>query len=324
MTRPEAAELAAVEADTVVPGYVDLQVNGVGDVDFATADGDDWTHAGRRLAAAGVVAYLPTVCSMSLGDYDAALNRIAAARSATAGAPLPAILGVHLEGPFLGDAPGAHPLEALRPMDVGWLAGLLDRHPDLVRLVTVAPEADPDNAGIRFLTAAGVRVALGHTRCSYEDAVAAAAAGASLTTHLFNGMAPLHHRDPGIVGAALDPRVALTPTLIADGVHVSDPAIALAFAAADPILVSDAVGTIDPGDAARLADGTLAGAYTLLDGNVRRVVGVKVDRARAIAAASTRPAAVLGLVASPGWVALDDRLRVRAVWRDGRRLESES
>ncbi|MGZ6896965.1 MAG: N-acetylglucosamine-6-phosphate deacetylase [Acidimicrobiia bacterium] len=319
---------AEVGGTRLVPGYVDLQLNGVGDVDFSTADGDDWSQAGARLVASGVVGYLATICSMPLDRYDAALARVVAAQSAAlTDDAMPRILGVHLEGPFLGGAPGAHPTSVLRPMDVDWLAALLDRYPGLVRLVTLAPEADPDHEGIRMLTARGVRVALGHTTCSYEDAVAAAAAGATLTTHLFNGMGPLHHREPGIVGAALDPRVPLTPTLIADLVHVEAPVVAMAFAAAAPLLVSDAVATgvryfdVDvtaTRGAAVLPDGTLTGAVVLLDGAVRNVVGLGVDPDVAIAAASTRPAAVLGGDPPPGLVALDDALTVRAVARAGR------
>jgi N-acetylglucosamine-6-phosphate deacetylase len=308
-----------------VPGYVDLQINGVADVDFSRAEGDDWVRAGRTLLAAGVTGYLATICSMPLDRYDDALDRVEAARHAT-GRAESEILGVHLEGPFLGGAPGAHPPDMIRPMDAAWLGGLLDRHPGLVRLVTLAPEADPDGDGIRMLTARGVVVALGHTSCSYDEAVAAAAAGASLTTHLFNGMGPLHQRAPGIIGAALDPRVELTPTLIGDLVHVHPALVAMVFAAARPILVSDAVATGVPyfdaavtavSGAAYLPDGTLTGAVSLLDAAVRNVVGLGASRTGAIVAASIRPAAALGLVAPPGTVEIDDELHVVAVHRDG-------
>jgi N-acetylglucosamine-6-phosphate deacetylase len=321
---PAVADLDAVGATLGVPAYVDLQLNGVDDIDFSVADGDDWVRAGRRLAEAGVGGYLATICSMPRDRYDAALDRVAAAR-ASSDASLPEILGVHLEGPFLGDAPGAHPREVLRPMDVEWLARVLDRHPGLVRLVTLAPEADPDAEGTRLLVSRGVVVALGHTRCSYEQAVALADAGATIATHLFNGMGPLHHRDPGIVGAALDPRVGLAPTLIADLVHVQAPVVAAVFAATRPVLVSDAVATGVPyfdaevtatRGAAVLPDGTLTGGVVLLDGAVRNVVGLGVARDEALAAASTRPAAVLG-TEPPGVVALDDVLEVRGLWRGG-------
>ena len=311
---------------STVPGYLDLQINGVADIDFSRAEGDDWVRAGRILMAAGVTGHLATICSMPLDRYDDVLGRVAAARRA-AGAEESEILGVHLEGPFLGGALGAHPAAVVRPMEVEWLSGLLDRHPGLVRLVTLAPEADPDGAGIRMLTARGVVVALGHTACSYDDAVVAADAGATLTTHLFNGMGPLHQRAPGIIGAALDPRVRLTPTLIADLVHVHPALVATVFAAARPVLVSDAVATGVPyfdadvtaaSGAAYLPDGTLTGAVSLLDSAVRNVIGLGVSRTAALVAASIRPAAVLGLDAPPGTLELDDDLGVVAVSRAGR------
>lgn len=304
------------------PGYLDLQINGVDDIDFSVAAGADWEQAGNRLLTSGVTAYLPTICSMPLDRYDDALARVEHARRAAAG-DLPRLLGVHLEGPFLGGAPGAHPRSMVRPMDVDWLRGLLERHPGLVRLVTVAPEADPDSDGIAMLVDHGVVVALGHTTCTYEQAQAAAAAGATLTTHLFNGMGTLHHREPGIIGAALDPRVDLTPTLIADFVHVHPAVVGLAFAAAHPILVSDAVATgVRYFDAAVVADrgaaflpnGTLTGAISLLDVAVQNVVSLGVAAEVAMDAASARPAAVLGLASAPGTIAVDADLVVRAAW----------
>jgi N-acetylglucosamine-6-phosphate deacetylase len=316
----------SLDGGTVVPGYVDLQVNGVADVDFSRADGDDWVRAGRILLAAGTVGYLATICSMPLDRYDDALTRVEAAVAAQ-GDDVAHVLGVHLEGPFLGGALGAHPAEVVRPMELEWLSGLLDRHPGVVRLVTLAPEADPEHAGIRMLTARGVVVALGHTTCTYEEAVAAAEAGATLTTHLFNGMGPLHQRAPGIIGAALDPRVPLTPTLIGDLVHVHGALVATVFAAARPVLVSDAVATGVPyfdadvtaaAGAAYLPDGTLTGAVSLLDDAVRNAVGVGVSPTSALVAASTRPVAILGLDTAPGLIGLDDELRVRSVSRAGR------
>ena len=306
-------------------GFVDVQINGVDAVDFSVADGEDWTHAGLRLRAAGVTGYLPTICSMPLDRYAPALARVQAAQVARP-AGLPAILGVHLEGPFLGGARGAHPEAMVRPMDVRWLTDVVDAFPGLVRLVTLAPEADPEGAGIRALAERGIVVALGHTACSYEEAVAAAAAGATLTTHLFNGMGPFHQRAPGIIGAALDPRVALRPTLIADLVHVHPALVATVFAAGAPILVSDAVATgVDYFDAAvtaaagaaYLPDGTLTGGVALIDAGVRNVVSLGVDVAAALAAASERPAAVLGLTTAPGTIELSADLAVQRIQIDG-------
>ncbi len=294
-----------------------------------TAEPDGWQRVGRALARHGVGAYLATFVSAPLESYDPAFDRLAGARAAAA--PDTALaLGAHLEGPFLGGAPGAHPADLLRPVDLDWLATQWAAHGDLVRMVTLAPEADPGLEGIRWLTARGVLVALGHSRASEVEARAAADAGARVVTHLFNGMGPLHHREVGLVGAALDDP-QLTPTLIADLVHVAPTAIRVVFAATPTVaLVSDAVATVGPvhdlDGAARVADGRLVGATTLLDADVANVVQLGIPLERAVAAASTVPAALLGLtdrgrIAAGGRadvVALDPRSgTLRGAWIGG-------
>ncbi|MFM7617724.1 MAG: N-acetylglucosamine-6-phosphate deacetylase [Actinomycetes bacterium] len=299
-TRPPAGARGLGDV-LIAPGFVDIQVNGVGGVDLLRAEGADLTVAGLALACAGTTSYLPTLCSSPRDRYPAALDRIAAARPTAAGARID---GVHLEGPFLGGAPGAHPVALLGPADPAFIDGLLTGWPGLVRLVTLAPEADPDRVAIGRLVAAGVRVALGHSTCSYEAARAAADAGATIVTHLGNGMRPLHQRDPGLVGAGLtEPR--LVPSLIADGVHLHDAFLRLATAARpDAILVSDAVATgieyfgaavTGRDGAAFLDDGTLTGAVVGLDACVRTVVRVGVSVATALAMASVHPAQAIGL-----------------------------
>ncbi len=316
----------------LAPAYLDLQVNGVDDVDFATADGAAWDRAARTLARHGVSGYLATLVSAPLDAYDAALRRLEAViAGAEAGAAV--TLGAHLEGPFLGDAPGAHPRELLRPVDLAWLDRLLDAHPDVIRMVTLAPEADPGGQAIAHLVDRGVLVALGHSRVSDGEARAAASAGARVVTHVFNGMGPLHHREPGLAGAALDDE-RLTPSLIADLVHVHPTVVRLVFAASRAVaIVSDAVavgGDVQAVDgAARLPDGRLAGATVLLDEAVANVVRIGVPIERVVAAASTVPAALLGLVdrgrlvagARADVVALEPgTARLLAVWVGGERV----
>jgi N-acetylglucosamine-6-phosphate deacetylase len=320
----------------LAPGLVDLQINGLGDVDFWAADPAGWRRAGARQLDAGVTSYLPTLVSAPLDRYDEAIGRAAAAADDANEAGLARIEGVHLEGPFLGDAPGAHPPELLRGVDEDWLTATVDARPGFVRLVTLAPEADPGLAGVRELAARDVLVALGHSRCSYEDALAAADAGARLVTHLFNGMGPLAHRAPGLAGAALaDDR--LTPTLIADLVHVHPAVVAIAARAKDCALVTDAVavgveygghGVIERDGAAWLDDGTLTGSTLTLDRAVRNVAGL-VGPARAIEMATTIPARLLGLDTYGGagiggradLIALDaTTLEVTGVWLSGRRV----
>jgi len=329
------APAGAFDAGSVVlaPGFIDLQVNGVGDDDFVSADADGWRRAGRAQLEEGVTGYCPTLVTAPLDAYPAALERVLAARTDAENQALPTIVGVHLEGPFLGGAPGAHPVALVRPADREWLRALLAAFPGLVQLVTLAPEADPGFEATRLLHEQGVTVALGHSTATYETARAAADAGARLVTHLFNGMGPLHHREPGLAGAALDDE-RLTPTLIPDLVHVHPAALRLAIRHKQNVgLVTDRVATtglrVTEDGAARLDDGTLAGSTLSMARAVQNTVGLGVPIARAMEMAATIPAGALGLTdrgrIAPGvradLVALDpSSLAVRAVWLSGERV----
>ncbi len=310
----------------LAPGFVDIQVNGSGDADFATAPVDGIVTAVDAMVASGTTTVVPTICTAPLDAYAAMLARLEAARAARPDA----IAGVHLEGPFLGGAPGAHPPELVLRADVEWLDALCARFGDLVRVVTLAPEADPECAAIRMLVERGVVVALGHSTASYDEATLAAAAGARVVTHLFNGMGPMHHRSPGLAGAALtDAR--LVPTLIADFVHVHPAVVKMALdVRADTALVTDAVSTNPPviarDGAAYLADGTLTGSTVTMAEAVRNVASLGLSPARAVRLATANPARVLGRSdvgrVAPGaradLVALDPQtLHVRAVWAAG-------
>jgi N-acetylglucosamine-6-phosphate deacetylase len=328
---------AGVPDRILAPGFVDLQVNGHDDVNCATADGDQWDRMDELLLAQGVTAWCPTLVTAPLARFASPLERIGAAMvhrgGGLGGGGRPEILGVHLEGPFLGGAPGAHRREHVIPLDLEWLAWL----PPVVKVVTLAPELEHAEEAIRLLVGKGVLVSLGHSTATYEQAEAGAAAGARLVTHLFNGMGPLHHRTPGLLGAALaDDR--LTPSLIADGVHVHPAALRAAARAKGPggwILVTDAVawrdGRLEAGGerrvqvvdgAPRLADGTIAGSSLTMDAAVRRMVeeaGVPLHEA--VAAAATTPADLVGRPdlgrLAPGArtdvVVLDRGLRVQEV-----------
>ena len=327
----------------LAPGFVDIQVNGAGAIDFARASAAEIVDTVDAFVSAGCTACLPTICSAPLDAYPAMLDRLAAVRAARP----ESVLGVHLEGPFLGGAPGAHPPEFVRDVDLEWLVTLCDRFGDLVRLVTLAPEADPGFAAIAALRARGIVVALGHSTIDLDGALAAADAGAGVVTHLFNGMGPLHHRSPGLAGAALDDR-RLVPSLIADGVHVHPmmlrlppPPRALALvvpylqlalrARPDAVLVTDAVATAPPlqmrAGAAYLPDGTLAGSTLTMANAVRHVAALGVSPAAAVRCATGNAARAIGVTEygriSPGCradlVALDPvTLEVRAVWAGGR------
>ena len=313
----------------LAPGLVDIQVNGSGAVDFASASVDEIVAAIDDRTIGGCTACLPTICSAPLDAYAGMLDRLAAVRAVRP----EAVLGVHLEGPFLGGAPGAHPPELLRTADVEWLQALCDRYGDLIRLVTLAPEADPGHAATRGLSDRGVTVALGHSTVDYDGARAAADAGATLATHLFNGMGPLHHRAPGLPGAALT-YGPLVPSIIPDGVHVHPALVRLVLdARPEAVIVTDAVATAAPvaarDGAAYLPDGTLAGStLTMLDA-VQRVVALGVPPAIAIRHATHNAASAVGANdrgrIAPGAradvIALDpDTLALRGVWVGGESL----
>jgi N-acetylglucosamine-6-phosphate deacetylase len=217
---------------------------------------------------------------------------------------------------------------------VPWIEAL----PDIVRLVTLAPELEGTAKVVTLLRERGVTVALGHSTASYEQTGAAVEAGAELVTHCFNGMGPLHHREPGLLGAALsDDRLAVS--VIADLVHVHPAVLALVFRAkgADRVvLVTDAVaweaedlrelGLQYEGRAPTLPDGTIAGSAVTMDASLANLVReAGVSLADAVRAASTTPADLLGTVdrgrIAPACradiVALDDDFRVTTMWLAG-------
>lgn len=319
---------------TLVPGFVDLQVNGVDAIDVATARGGDWGELDRLLVTQGVTAWCPTLVSAPLDRYPAALTRIAEA--ADRGGAHPAILGAHLEGPFLGDRHGAHPDEMVVVPDADWVAGLVG-----LRLMTVGPEAPGALDLIRALVGEGVVVAVGHTAADPATLTAAVDAGASLFTHLFNASGTVGARSPGPVGAALtDDR--LTVSLIADLVHLDALTLDLAIRAKPldrVVLVTDAVAWRSPwaqdggiamvDGAPRLPDGTIAGSALTMDQAVRNLVQVVgVDLADAVRFAATNPARLMGCAdrgvlevgARADIVALDEDLHVAQVWIAGEPL----
>ncbi|MEN9646328.1 MAG: hypothetical protein RL238_2997 [Actinomycetota bacterium] len=286
----------------LVPGFVDVQVNGIDDVDVTHARGADWDRLDQLLLAQGVTTWCPTLVTMPLDRYERPLQRIAEAM-ARPPSPRPIIAGAHLEGPFLGRSPGAHPPALIVPIDLDWLAAL----PPHVAVVTLAGEQADAVEATRLLTRAGRLVSIGHTQCNEAEFDACVAAGARLTTHLFNGMSGVHHREPGVAVFSMT-NPAVSASLIADGVHVHPRVLHLAAAALGPdrtVLVTDSVawraGSV--GDigmalrdgAPRLPDGTLAGSAVTMDAAVRHSIAAGIDETHALRAASTNPARLLGL-----------------------------
>jgi N-acetylglucosamine-6-phosphate deacetylase len=326
--------LSARSAEWVLPGPIDLQVNGVGKLSVAGASAEEILEIARIIAREGTTAFLPSVITAPLDRIEAADRAIAAARAKqrdhTDGA---AILGMHLEGPFISPARrGVHPRSNHKPTGVA-----LRRVTQLVslRLITLAPELDGSPAAIAALVRRGIVVSLGHSGATLEQANRAIAAGARMGTHLFNAMRPMHHRDPGIAAAILTSSSAYA-AVIPDAVHVHPTMLQLAVrarGAAGMILTTDRTslgGKLKArGGAARLADGTLAGSIISMVEGMRLMVervGVSVGEAARMAA--TNPAALLGLAdrgrikagARADLIVLDRELRLKAVFIAGREL----
>jgi N-acetylglucosamine-6-phosphate deacetylase len=303
---PESMPTQTLPADLwLAPGFIDIQVNGGGDVLFNEAPTPDGiaaiVAAHRRF---GTTALLPTLIS----DTPAQMRTARDAVRASAGNP--SVLGIHFEGPFLSpEKPGVHDPAKLRVPDRDDLT-LLTTGRAGVTLVTLAPEQVPADF-IAQLTGAGVRVALGHSMATYAQTKAALAQGLTGFTHLFNAMRPLGSRDPGPIAAALEAPGAWFG-MIVDGEHVDPAMLRLALrGAAHPILVTDAmppVGGSKPGFAlygtpitvrdgrCTRADGALAGSALSMAAAVRNCVRLlEVPLPKALAFAATEPAEFLGL-----------------------------
>jgi N-acetylglucosamine-6-phosphate deacetylase len=332
----------------LAPGLIDAQINGAFSVDFADADADDVRGVAERMLSTGVTAMVPTFITATVDQLVEQVRRYEAARESTntAGSAT-RLLPAHVEGPFLSPRRrGAHREALLVDPTPERVAALIELAP-AISYVTLAPEREGALRAIADFVAAGVRVAVGHSDATDDQVRAAADAGATLVTHLYNAQSPFHHRAPGVVGAALtDPR--LTVGLIADGHHVEPTAVRLTFAAAPGrvMLVTDAVAALGmppgvyelggdqleviAGSPPLRADGTIAGADEPLDANLGHTVDVGISIFDAIRAATRTPADALGLTdlgrIEPGaradLVLLGDDLRARTTWLAGQRVWS--
>jgi N-acetylglucosamine-6-phosphate deacetylase len=340
---PRAADVA-LDVGYLLPGFVDLQVNGYFGAEFQTADAGSWTAVAARLPATGTTSFAPTLITAPIDRLAATLR---GARDVVAELPQRAarVLGVHVEGPFISPLRrGAHNPAWITEPTPAAVGALIDAGGELLALVTLAPELTGALAAIDQLTSAGVLVSVGHSDARAEQVALAADHGARMVTHLFNAQRPLGHREPGVVGQALtDGR--LTSGLIADLHHVAAAVCGLAFRAAPGriALVTDAAAPagmppgeyllggepvlLPPGDGAPpvRADGTLAGSALRMDVAVGNAVACGVSLSAAVAAATRIPADLIGRPdlgrlaagAAADLVWLGPDLRTRATWVAG-------
>ena len=297
-TITDVTEIRAQDAATdalLVPGFIDLQVNGIDDVNVATADDLQWQRLNQLLLKSGVTSWCPTLVSASkeslarsLAMIHSRINQQRTEHNIVASS----ILGAHMEGPFLGEALGAHDRRSVVDIDLQWIAQL----PACVALMTLGPEQEHGLAAVRLLRQQGIAVSLGHTRATEQQFLDAKDAGAKMVTHLFNAMSGVHHREHGIALTALTDDDVFA-SIIVDLEHVSRRAVQLAFRAKPQhmVLVTDSVraSTIS---APRLNDGTLAGSVLSMDQALRNtVVNCSVPLSIALTSATRNPADVLGL-----------------------------
>jgi N-acetylglucosamine-6-phosphate deacetylase len=324
----------------VVPGFIDMHVHGGGGASYTEANGI--AAAAAFHLQHGTSTTLASLVTLAPGEL------IAGARALAEQTRQGTIAGIHLEGPWLSPAHcGAHDHALMREPDPAEIEAVLATGGDTIRMVTMAPELPGSERAIRRFVDAGVVVAVGHTGATYEQARHAIAVGATVGTHLFNAMPPLHHREPGPALALLeDPRV--TVELIADGVHLHPAVVRSVIEAVGPdrvALVTDAVAAAGSADGSfRLGTvpidvvagvarvrgtSTIAGSTATMDQLFRTVAGLGSDPDTGMAAAvqmtSATPARALGLEQlgslRPGYdanlVVLDHDLQVTAVMVNG-------
>ena len=304
--RPPAGVARLADAPLILPGLVDIHCHGGAGASFAGGRAAA-RRAGAFHAARGTTTVLASLASAPLDQLVAQLRGLRAAL------PDPTVAGIHLEGPWLDETHrGAHDLRWLADVDADELERLVSAAGPALRMVTLAPERDAGLRAVRRLAGAGIAVAVGHTSATLTETEAAIDAGATVATHLFNGMPPLHHREPGPALAALA-SPAVTCELIMDGQHVHPTVLRSVIGWLGPrrvAFVSDCAPAAGCGDgeqtsggrtvlvaggAARTRDGTLVGSVTtLLDALRRAVQDLDVPLEVAVACASTTPAAAVG------------------------------
>lgn len=343
--RCKQAERRDLDGQTLLPGFIDLQVNGGGGVLFNDEPSVDAIRAiGRAHRAFGTTGFLPTLISE---DLDVVAQAIAAVQAAIQ-ARTPGVLGIHIEGPFLNvERKGVHDATKLRGLD-GSAVGLLTSLQGGKTLVTLAPEMTTPDI-IQRLAAAGIAVSAGHSNATYQQIETALRFGLTGFTHLFNAMSQLTNREPGVVGAALEDANSWCG-IIVDGRHVDPVVLRIALRSKRHdrfMLVTDAMPSVGTNNSSFVLqgrtifvqdmvcideDGRLAGSHLDMASAVRnatRTLGLSLEEAARMA--SQYPAEFLGLARDQGRIApgcranlalVDSDIRVLRTWIDGESLDA--
>ncbi|MBR0161347.1 MAG: N-acetylglucosamine-6-phosphate deacetylase [Oscillospiraceae bacterium] len=341
----EEAGAVSLEGACVIPGLIDIHTHGNSGADFSDGDYEGLKAMAAFLARSGVTGFAPA--SMTL-PYETLDRAYATARKLHDDPPADCarLLGINMEGPFFSEKKkGAQNAAYLRDPDFDAFLQLYEHCGGLIRIVDLAPEL-PGAADFAARAAELCTVSVAHTDAGYEQARAVYEAGATHLTHLYNAMPPIHHRKPGVIGAASE-NDRVYAELICDGQHVHPSAVRMAFRLFPGriCLISDALrccGMPDgeyelggqavflSGGIARLADGTIAGSAATLFDCLRNAVAFGIDRDEAICSATLNPARQLGCADRFGSIAVgkqadflvvDEALNLKSVYLNGTRVE---
>ncbi len=328
----------------VIPGLVDVHIHGNSGADFSDGDYDGLLAMARYLASSGITSFAPA--SMTL-PYEQLEKAFATGVRLQEEKPegCARIMGIQMEGPFFSEKKkGAQNGAYLQNPDIAAFQKLFDAGKGLVKIVDLAPEL-PGAEEFTRKAAKQCTVSVAHTDATYQEAKAVCNAGATHLTHMFNAMPPIHHRKPGVIGAAFE-NADVQAELICDGIHVHPAVVQMAFRlfSGRIVLVSDALRCCGMPDGeyelggqqvflqegiAKLADGTIAGAATNLYDGMKNAVRFGIAKNEAILSATVNPAKALGCAEEIGSIAVgkradfvvcDEDLNRKAVWIAGKQV----
>lgn len=306
----EEYELIDGNGQWLIPGMIDVHIHGANGFDMMDGSEASIQEVSRACAATGCTSFLATSVSSTMDELLAMIRSVKRVVGLEVGAK---IAGLHLEGPYLNPKrKGMQNEKYLRHPHLGEMKRIFEEADGLIKMVTIAPELPGGMELLSYLKEMEVIIAVAHSDATYEEAKLAFDAGASHVTHCFNGMRPIHHRDPGLVAAAFEADHVSIQAIV-DGVHLHPAIVRLMHRIKGPenmVLITDALQAMGLGDGsylfgghqvtvtngvAQLADGTLASSVVTMNEALRFTTETGISMLDAIQMASTTPARILGM-----------------------------